>query len=167
MTDKPNTTFTDLRGDSWSLVVTYGHRQKVLTETGVDLWTLFDNDLENLAQFVTNYPKVVEVTACLCSEEMDRRNIDAADFGYRMGGDTLEAAAEAIVQATVNFFPETTRREAIRGTWDRLKKVQLMMLKEVPRAAFEKWDQKDWQSELRGWSGKLAASLDSTPTHSP
>lgn len=113
--------FVDTKGDEWPVEVTYGEIAKVKNELGINLVELFDDNATALADIADSPELIVSVTFCLVEKYADAKGIGPEDFAYRMGGDVLLAALDAIVKATIDFFPNPRRRESLAGIYSRLQ----------------------------------------------
>jgi uncharacterized protein with von Willebrand factor type A (vWA) domain len=113
--------FTDAKGDAWTVAVTYHDVQEVEKATGVYLPSLLDDKLETLSRLHEDFKLLVTVVAQLCDSQIEQRGMTAEDFAKRLGGDVLEGAAHAVVEATIDFFPNPHRREAMRKAWGKIK----------------------------------------------
>lgn len=132
--------FTDTKGDRWGVAVTYGDVQRVKTECGLDLTALFDEDMKSLARLHSDFGLMVSVAFCLCKEQAAGREVSAEGFAARMGGDTLGQVADAIVEATIDFFPDASRRETMRQLVARLKKMADLTLTKIAPAGMKRID---------------------------
>jgi hypothetical protein len=134
--------FKDTANDSWAVAVSYGDVLKVQRDCdGFHLPSMFSDDLAGLARLSEDSGLTVAVAFCLCERQADERNIDAGAFAYRMGGDTLDQAATAIVQATIDFFPDERRREALRELVAKVRKTSSKMLESLAPAGLAKLDE--------------------------
>lgn len=102
-TDSP-ASFTDTAGRSWNLTLDVATVKAVKKRAGVDLLDL-EKGLpvqlrENPVLLVDALWVIVEPQAGDCTDE---------GFGRALGGDTLDAAAAALVQGLIDFFPSSRR----------------------------------------------------------
>lgn len=158
-------TFTDNQGDEWLVVVTYGHVVEVERQCAVNLPSLFNENLKELGEFWGSPAKVVSVSACLCDTQLEERGLSAEDFAYRMGGESIEGAADAILWGTIDFFPPHDQPRA-QGLYTRMIRIGKMAAKELPNQAFREMDSMtdaDWLKLLSSQSGNAQESPALTP----
>lgn len=162
--------FTDARGDRWPVAVTFGDVRRVRAACDFDLLAMFDDGLAGLARLHSDFELLVAVAFSLCEPQADKLGVSADDFASRMAGDTLAEAADAIVEATVAFFPDPRRREALRGLTARIRTLTEKVLTTAPGAALAELDRsiqsltpEQLASGLNASSGSAAASLASSP----
>lgn len=100
-------TFTDTAGHTWTVNINVDAIKRVRAACKINLWTIVDNK-ENLAQL--NDPvTLVDVIFVVCSDEATARTVDDVAFAKALGGDALEAATNALMEALVDFFPKARR----------------------------------------------------------
>lgn len=105
-TDQSPAVFVDTEGKRWTIALTIGTVRDVKATIGVDLLDIKGNALQNL------YSNPLDLADCLyilCRAEADRAGISDEDFGRRLGGDAMDQAAAALVQAIVFFSPKHMR----------------------------------------------------------
>lgn len=104
--------FTDRKGQTWELVITFGHLEP-LRGLGLDLGKQLVETPEGLASLYTIDPKVlVAATYLLCAEEIEEREVLPEKWAYLFDGPTVEGAMVALAEAVIGFFlsPATARR---------------------------------------------------------
>lgn len=156
-------TFKDTTGDEWTVSVAWGDIVRVEKETGVNLPDLFDKDMELLARVSSDFGLLVSVVACLCSDQIDSRGLNETEFAGRFGGDVLEDSFEAVLQATIDFFPSERRREALREWLAKIQKASTTILETATPQLMERMDKAI--AELS--SSDLEKLLDGRSTSSP
>lgn len=114
-------TFKDAHGRSWNIVVSVGPAKNVRNRCEVDLLTMFDSG--GAAQKLFSDPcLLVDVLYVLCESQCSNytvtkdgntRRLSDIEFGEGMVGDTLEHAANALLQEVIDFFPQS-RQEIYR-----------------------------------------------------
>lgn len=112
--------FTDAQGREWQIDVTLGTIKQVRIATGYSLPSMFDTD-ESLSQFVADYEKIGDTLFELCKGQ--HGDVDPVQFARALGGDALREATEALVRATVDFFPTPEAREVQHKRIDTLLEV--------------------------------------------
>jgi hypothetical protein len=102
--------FKDTAGRDWPLTINVNAIRRVRAKESVDLAGLFDEGSKPLAKLLNDPCRLVDVLWVLIEEEADKKGIKPDAFGASMGGDALEAAAEALVEEILLFFPSQRAR---------------------------------------------------------
>lgn len=113
--------FTDNQKRTWTLALDWYLHEQVKSRTGVMLLSLGDNGCQLLSKLHTDMSLLVNVLWILCEEQAEslgvaaEGNLTAGDkFMKGLGGDVLESAASALVEAVIDFFPNPVQRESLR-----------------------------------------------------
>lgn len=116
--------FTDLAGREWTLQIGVTTCKRVRELAGVDL---ANADAELCHELSVNPEKLVNVLFAIVAPRAQELKISEAAFGESLGGDVLDAAAEATIEAIINFF-QKFRRDVLKTTWRKLteRKNQLL-----------------------------------------
>ncbi len=106
--------FTDNLGRTWTLVVNVATVKRVRALCGVDLNAIVEVEdgkpsAHLLERLSTDPVLLVDVLYAVCKPECDQRGVTDEDFGAAMGGDAVESATGALLEETVDFFPEAKR----------------------------------------------------------
>jgi hypothetical protein len=109
--------FKDTQGKSWDVVVDVGQIQRVRDLVKVDLYSLFSDEAKRL---FADPVLLVDTLYVLCQRQADERKMADVDFGRAFDGDVLEAAADALLEEVLSFFP-SSRRKILRATVDKSK----------------------------------------------
>jgi hypothetical protein len=107
--------FKDANGRDWAIDVTVGTMRTVRDLTTVNLYKLFDTEA---ARIFTDPALLVDVLFALCRDECAKRGVSDVQFGMSMNGDVLEQAGEALVDAVIDFFPQS-QRTSLRTLWEK------------------------------------------------
>lgn len=128
---KQDRKFIDGKGREWLLDVNCFTLREVHKATAINL-TAFPVD-EATTKALSDPVTLCSVIWALVSEQAESQNISGRDFGTGMYGEALEAAADALFEAIVDFQPpdaqETLRkllevgREAQRASKARLNEL--------------------------------------------
>jgi hypothetical protein len=114
--------FKDSHGRAWLVQVTVGTVSDVRAALGVDLVDVGGEIFQRLQ----NDPILLcDVLYLVCKEQADAQAISDVDFGRAMGGDAIDEATDALLEALINFFPRS-RRDAIRAAWARVRTLDAM-----------------------------------------
>lgn len=108
------TAFVDTSGRTWVVTITVWHQKQVKASTGVDLFHLIDDQLKGLAELLNDPGSFVDVLWVLVREQGEKSAVTDEQFGRSLGGDSLESAQSAFVEALTNFFPSARARENLR-----------------------------------------------------
>ena len=103
--------YTDGRGNVWTLDVTTSTRDKLWSVCGVDLFDAVDEaKAAKLWGFLQWPPNLLAALWVVVETEARARNVDEDGFRDGHSGDVFDAAAEAIEGAIIDFFPKSQRR---------------------------------------------------------
>jgi hypothetical protein len=97
--------FTDTKGREWQLSMTVGDLARVKTLTNYKLFGDDQTVVDSLNTLVNDPFTLANILYILCSEQCKERNISDEEFGCSLGGDTIQAAMEALINGVVSFFP--------------------------------------------------------------
>lgn len=106
---KTYSTFKDSEGHDWKLKLSYGMVEQILEETGLDL-DLVVKDAKKLATIITEEPKkLVQVLYVMCEDQLEFLDEVVENrpkkFGKRFDRETLDNAADALIESIVLFYP--------------------------------------------------------------
>lgn len=133
--------FTDNAGQEWRLNYSLGAKRIIKRDFGVDLVDLFgDNNKEAVAIIFDDYERLASILWVLCQSQAEQSGVSPDEFAERLGGDVFADAADALVEAVIDFFPNPNRRKALRGWVASVRKVQHRMLTEVAPLKLEELD---------------------------
>lgn len=154
--------FDDSEGTSWGVRVTYGDVVRVKRECGgFDLPGMFSDELAGLARLSEDFGLLVAVAYCLCESQATKIGVSPEEFGARFAGDALESARNAIVEATVDFFPDQRRRDALRELVAKLNKASARVMEVMTPAGLEQLDRaidEMTAERLASWSNHSSGS---------
>jgi hypothetical protein len=121
--------------------------KRVKSLTGVHLGTVLHDNAKPLADLLNDPIALVDVIFVLCKEQADRLHVSDEMFAAGLVGEVYETAADAFVEALIDFFPPS-RGRAIRMFFAKAKEAALAMMQQ----AEEQMDQltpSDFVSSLR------------------
>lgn len=110
-------TFKTLDGTEWKVAVTVGTIKRVMDDTGLKLTDMFTSQ-KATEQFLSDDIKFCEMIWSVVRPQASENGITIDQFLSTIDGEVVEAAAEAIVGETVDFFQEP-RRSVLRKIWAR------------------------------------------------
>jgi hypothetical protein len=107
--------FTDKNDRRWQVDVTTTDIKNVRSLLDFDL---LDDDLGGMVgRLAEDMVLVVDVVFLLCREQAEKLGISDADFGRSISGDVLSAAADALIEAIVQYLPHKKKRELLARLW--------------------------------------------------
>ena len=119
--------FTDAEGRKWAVTLNVALAKRVRQATGVDVYRLADDGLKPLAVLLGDPITLVDVLYLLAGAEA--KAVSEESFGGAISGDVIQAAADAFVEALVDFFPDPAKRAALRGVLEKGKRLQTLLAK--------------------------------------
>ncbi|MEA1951482.1 MAG: hypothetical protein U9N87_08860 [Planctomycetota bacterium] len=94
--------FTDSKGRDWDLTITVAALQRCKTLADIDLAAKVETDLfDDLAD---DPILLCNTLAAILRPQMAQRDIDDEAFAAGLGGDVIDDAAAALIEALVYFF---------------------------------------------------------------
>lgn len=120
--------FTDTHGKTWTVALNVGLAKQLRKTFEIDVF-----DLQNGGLFDKLIDDPITLVGCLylvCAEQIEAAGLSEHDFAFRMGGDTLGDATDALLQAVVELYPER-RRPVLHRV---MEKAQTMETRMVERA---------------------------------
>jgi hypothetical protein len=118
--------FKDADGREWVLSVHVGVIRRIRQATDVDLPKLIDDGLKGLRELLRDPCKLCDVLFVMVKDQADKKGITDEQFGAALGGDALGEAADAFVEALVDFFPKA-RQAALRDVLAKARTVAELM----------------------------------------
>ena len=113
-------TFKDNAGRTWTVAVNVATVRQVRALLNVDLLDIAGGKL--IDRLVSDPILLVDVIYAVCKTEADRLGVSDEDFGRAMGGDVIEAATSALLEETIDFFPNRRDRERAKRVLASLNK---------------------------------------------
>lgn len=102
--------FKDTAGRNWQVAINVGSIKRVRDQAEIDLTTVLDPKA-NLLERLSNDPVLlVDVLWILVAPQAEKLGVSDEQFGEGLGGDALEAATTAFLEALADFFPSGRRR---------------------------------------------------------
>lgn len=101
--------FRDTGQRSWLIEINVGAAKRARDLAGVSLYKLAEDRFQPLADLLADPVRFVDCLWC-CVRPEDGQPATDEDFGRALGGDALEAAAEAFVGELIDFFPAAQRK---------------------------------------------------------
>jgi len=158
--------FADGQGRVWALRIDVAQVKHVRGVLGRDLVALIDGGVGELGRFLSDPVAVVDTLYALCQQQAKRDDVSDEDFGRALGGDVLQAAAEALVEELLDFFPDRNLRVVLRKGTRKAREAMERLLSEEA-AAIDALTVEEVVSRVRGpgpSSGDAPASSASIPT---
>jgi len=106
------TSFTDVRGQTWTIVVNYATLVRVQGETGVDLTKICDPAASTDAE-LSHPVTLFRVLCAAVRPQLRERGLTDEAFGELLNEEQAEAAGLALYEAVIDFF-RGPKRDALR-----------------------------------------------------
>jgi hypothetical protein len=108
-------TFKDLKGSEWVVRFTVGSAMRIRQELGIDIDRLISGDSEEIGRLLSDTWRIMELLVLLLADQIESRgmvdgNTPSTEFYDRFGGDVLDEACIAILQAIGDSLPKLKRR---------------------------------------------------------
>jgi len=117
--------FKDSGGRPWVVEVNVTTARRVKALLGVNLLTLVGRDgAKALGDLLDDHFTLVDVLYVLCLDQAGAEGVTDEGFGRLMGGDVLEAAADAFLEALIDFFPNPRERAGLRAVIGKAREVR-------------------------------------------
>lgn len=113
-------TFKDNQGRSWTVDVSVSTVKRVKSLLDVDLLSIASGKL--IDQLVADPILIVDVLYVVIKPEADKLGITDENFGSSMGGDCIEQATTALLEALIGFFPSAQDRANLKRVLDAINK---------------------------------------------
>ncbi|TWU12857.1 hypothetical protein CA54_16830 [Symmachiella macrocystis] len=110
--------FTDNAGREWVFTITVDDVRRVRKKLEVDLL-----DVDVFPQLASDPILLADVLFVLCLPQADADGITDEDFGRGLGGDAIDEATEAVLDALVNFS-RSAKRATLRKVIDKQKALE-------------------------------------------
>ncbi len=102
-----STQFKDTEGEGWTISLNVGSYMRINKEFQIDIGRVFDtndNWIAELASQENIFKFIGIIEVCTEKQRLDR-GLTLDEFHERLGGDTLEEATHAFIEAVVLFLP--------------------------------------------------------------
>lgn len=118
--------FKDTAGNAWSITLNIDITRKIKNALGVDLLKSMD-DPKVLQRLGDDIETLVNTLWLCVSEQAATRSIDEGAFCKLLDGETIDQATRALLEALIDFFPES-RRAILRKVADKVKAIEATIL---------------------------------------
>lgn len=106
--------FRDHEGRLWEVAIRIAEVRRVKSMLSIDLTKLIDDKLKGLGELIADPCAFADVLYVVCKPQLDAAGVSDTQFGEAFGGDTLERAVNAFVEALFDFFPNPTVRQSLK-----------------------------------------------------
>ena len=158
-------TYADNLGRTWYVAVNVTTIRRVRAALDLDLYQLVDDGMQALGKLVADPVRLADVLYVLCKDDADAKNISDEDFGRALAGDAINAAAEALVEELVDFFPDERSRAALRRVIAAGREVRTKLLDRAETMLDELNPDQCASALITSWTSSLESS-ESTPASS-
>ena len=104
--------FKDSEGRDWIVTVTVATVKRVRQMCDVNLLELLEGQL--LQRLAADPVLLCDVLYAVCQPQASERNLTDEQFGAAMGGEVIDKACAAFLEALTDFFPNTQQRENLK-----------------------------------------------------
>lgn len=123
--------FRDEMGHEWGLHIDIGTIARIRKDYAIDLSKVLASR-EAIEELAGDVVKLVDVLWGLVEPQAKTAGINAESFAGRLLGDSIEEAANALIEAIIDFFP-SRRRELLRQIWSKGKELSEAKLSEIEK----------------------------------
>jgi hypothetical protein len=113
--------FKDNQGQIWPVLITVKTIRDVQNMLGINLLSVTEGPL--LEQLSQDPGLLCNVLYVVCKPTADERKITDEVFGTLLGGDSVESATKAFLEALVDFFP-SQKRLVMRRALEKMDQLQ-------------------------------------------
>lgn len=166
--------FKDADGREWILRITVGGFEQLRDRLDIDLYQLVDGRMGGLSALLRDPVRLASACWVLCAEQAEAANCDRPAFFDAIWGEALGAAAEAFMEAMVDFFPDARTREMLRLVLakgrEAAEEMMTLAVADVRQAAAKVDPRAVAAAAISAWkppSGDSPASSASTPPTAP
>ena len=154
--------FTDRHQRKWHIEINVALAKKVRALLGVDLYRLVENDFAKLQELLRDPITLVDVIYVLCKEQADALKLTDEQFGAGLAGETVTNAADAFLEAFINFSQDQRMGRLLRSRKAKGTAAVDILLTEAEQK-LERLTPEWMAQELREKSGSSPAPSESTP----
>jgi hypothetical protein len=145
--------FVDRAGRIWIVDIDNTTLRRVKTLTGVHLLEAIDGDL--ITRLSTDPLLLGDVLFAICKPQADQQQITDEAFGEGLAGNSIDDATGALLEALINYFPES-RRRLLRKAAEKQKAAESKLM----IAAEKRLDDPRFQAFLDDLEKKTAEEFD-------
>jgi hypothetical protein len=136
---KPHTgegtaTFRDLAGRTWRIKINVASLRMLRSDQDLDLLKILDREKTPLAQLADDPFRLCDVLWALIKGQAAEAAVAELDWLESMAGDVLSEAAYALMEATIDFFPQH-RREPLAAMLKKMKTAEAALTKRMTHLA--------------------------------
>jgi hypothetical protein len=155
--------FTDAKKRQWFVKITVAGIRRVKEALNVNLFKLSENKFAGLAELLDDELQLVNVIYVLCRDQLAAQNITDEQFGESLDGEAFGRAADAFLQAYINFSPDPRIRAAL-GSLKTKGLAALNLILTDAEKEIEKATPESMATQLRERFTTSPASSAATPT---
>lgn len=120
-TEQPTTTFRDVKGREYVAFISVGVAIRLRKELQIDLNKITER--ETIARLHEDPEVLVGALWMMVEESAKAQSIEPVEFGESLGGDTLEAAFDAMQEAII-LFTRRSMRTVLRALAEKGRKIE-------------------------------------------
>jgi|TARA_R110000868_G_scaffold410438_1_gene698463 hypothetical protein len=110
----PPYTFADTTGKRWSLKLTFGKKNKIKREVGIDISAVVSDGMKPLLALANDPDKLGQAVFLLVEDQLANKQMTVDEFLEPFDGATARAAQLALVEAVADFFQNPRLADAFR-----------------------------------------------------
>jgi hypothetical protein len=114
-------TFVDAAGRPWTVELNVAALKRVKQTLDIDLLQVLDGTL--LERLANDPCLLCDVLFVVCQPQAQAAGVSDVQFGEALGGDALDLASQAFLEALVDFFPQA-RRQVLREALIKLRALE-------------------------------------------
>lgn len=158
-------TFTDAKGQNWTIDVNFTSLKRVKAATGIDLTKLVNPKSDVIGTLTGDLFVLFDCLVALVQPQLDAKELTAEQFGESLDEGAAESAVVALIAAVIDFFPEGKRmllKRAFAKVTTAAQRRQTsaidQALKAVESVQFERTIEHALERASRSTSGSLATN---------
>jgi hypothetical protein len=125
--------FLDAEGRSWKLAINLFAVKAVKEATGVNLLKLTDDKFAKLDELLGDEELLMDVIHVLCRDQFAAAGVDDQAFEKAIDGPTFGRAADAFMEAFINFSRDPRIQAALRSLWRKGHAAQAILMAEAEK----------------------------------
>jgi hypothetical protein len=126
--------FSDAAGRRWRLKISVATVRKIRQQFGLDLLQILDRTANPFVQLSEDPFRLCDVVWSLIASQAAEAGVVELEWLDAMAGDCLTDAAYALMEATIDFFPQH-RRNPLRAMLTKMKRAEISLTERMTKLA--------------------------------
>ncbi len=122
--------FVDRAGRIWIVDIDNTTLRRVKTVTGVQLLDAIDGEL--ITRLSSDPLLLGDVLYAICKPQAEKQDVTEEAFGEGLAGNAIDDATHALLEALINYFPES-RRRLLRKAAEKQKMIETRGLSAIEK----------------------------------